>query len=145
MSIWQRWQAGRQYRREILEDLRVNGWRSASIWGQRVAGALRDRSAAVREFVAQAPEQARKAGQLVAAKVIGAQRSARLPEHLVERSARSVLGERRGPEPSAEWKQGYADVARAYVALPGLPESPEPPARPSWPHGPSREDPEAGG
>jgi hypothetical protein len=148
VGLVKRWQAARQSRREILEDVRANGWLSASMWGQRVGGALRDRGRDVREFVSHAPEHAWQAGQKIASRVIGVQRSARLPEHLVERSAWSVLGDRRGPQPSPEWREGYRKVAEAHV--PGLaPRVLEPaqPAGPSWPNPPARDDPdrEAGG
>lgn len=76
------------------------GWRKAAEGGRQV-----------REAIQHGAQEFRKAGARVAQKVIRVQRSAELPERLMQRSAWSVLGERRGPEPSGDWLAGYAEVA----------------------------------
>lgn len=141
-------------RQEVAEDLGVSR-RAPGLWGARIARALRTGAERGREFVSHTPGHARKAGQLIAAKVIGVQRTARLPEHLVERSARSVLGPRKGAEPTGDWLEGYRQVAEARIPAlawaarqqaeadegPGWSDGPDG-LRPSWPDNPSRDDPD---
>ena len=148
-------------------------------WGRRARQfGRRGRAAAgragrnVQRLASQAPEKARKAGQLLASKVIGIQRSAGMEDtwkgrRLMQRSAESVAGPHAGPEPSAVWQQGYAEVATAALSshppyrnaisrtlaaaaarVPAAPgaepghaaepgEEPRGPERPSWPSGPA--------
>jgi len=153
----------------------------AITWGRRVRHyGRRARRAGQRlqRVVSQAPEAARKAGRALARHVVSIQRSAGLDSRwrtrrLMERSLWSVVGDRKGLEPSGDWQQGYAE--QAVEMIPALqlspqgspppepdpawfdgpeppwldgPQPPEPPSRPMWPHrpaaGPEPEDPEAG-
>jgi hypothetical protein len=146
---------------------------SAPMWGRgvrRYGRRARRAGQHLRRVASQAPEAARKAGRAAARQVASIQRAAGLEagwrtRRLMERSFWSVVGDHgKGPAPSPEWRQGYAEQAVAMVPalwpaprepMPPGPEPPrlddpppEPPARPTWPRGPAKgpepEDPEAG-
>src|SRR5450755_2465438 len=106
--------------------------RRARQYGRRGWSAARKAGRNIQRLASQAPDKARKAGQLLASKVIGIQRSAGMEDtqkgrRLMQRSAGSVAAQRgrepgsvtaqrKGPEPSADWQQGYADVAKAALS-----------------------------
>jgi hypothetical protein len=64
----------------------------------------------------QALARARHAGQRVAAKVLGIQRSAALPEKLIQKSALSVAARPPVRESDAAWRQGYLQQAARTLA-----------------------------
>jgi hypothetical protein len=89
--------------------------------------------------VSQAPQHGRRAGRLMARKIIGLQRGVGLKERMVERSAWSVLGTHRGAQPDSAWREGYAQVVQAMV--PALaPSAVATPGTPRWPDAPARRD-----
>jgi hypothetical protein len=120
-------------------------WRKGQRW-DRASRAARKAAGGVRRVVEQRAGRAWAKGCEVARKVVSIQEAARLDHKLKLRSAQLTLGERKGPEPSLEWLQGYAAVAEAALVPDAAP--PEGPARPAWPRGPAldpeRDDPEAG-
>jgi hypothetical protein len=92
--------------------------RRARQFGRRGWSAAGRAGRNVQRLASQAPEKARKAGQLLASKVIGIQQSAGMEDtwkgrRLMQRSAESVAGQHDGHEPSADWQRGYAEVAAA--------------------------------
>jgi hypothetical protein len=139
---------------------------STPMWGRRVRRyGRRARRAGqhLRRVASQAPEAARRAGRATARHVVSIQRAAglegrRRTRRLMELSFWSVVGDHgKGPAPSPDWQQGYAEQAVAMVPalrpaprepLPPEPVPPEPASRPTWPRGPAKdpgpEDPEAG-
>ena len=92
------------------------GWRRRWSAARKLARAGGER---IHRVATQVPERAWRAGRDLARKVISVQRAARLPEHLMQRSAWSVI-ERRGEARPADaaWRAGYRQAAEARV--PGL-------------------------
>jgi len=149
-SWWEKRQEAARQRRELVADVRKNGWYSNLIDRGRKFG--RDNTERFKRLSSQSVLQAKKAGITAARRVLGVQASARLNEKLVQRSAASVLyADKKGPvsKSQAEWAAGYESRVRA--ARPGLLAEPEKaaagPDRPVWPFvgiSAEKDDPEAG-
>jgi hypothetical protein len=108
--------------------------RRARLAARRAAHLARQGAIRTQQAVGQQAERFRKAGRIVAVKVIQLQRMAGLNAKLMQRSAASVLYREKGPQPDPAWLTGYRDVVRA--ELTGV-VSPEPRHAPAVPRRPA--------
>ena len=60
-------------------------------------------------------DKAKSAGRLTARHILSVQRAAELPEHLVEKSARSTIERAVPRESDRQWQAGYKEVAERHV------------------------------
>jgi hypothetical protein len=128
--------------RDLADDARAGTWHRWLGSVRHVAGLTAGRIAQVGP---QGMEAARKAGRSLAAQVIAVQRAAHLPEHLMRKSAESVITPRAEARPGdAAWRDGYREVAAEAVWGPP-PEPPEPPDWGGWTSGPDGLEPPGGG
>ena len=89
------------------------------------AQATRGVAEPIQKVAAQGFNKAKAGGQFTARKVIGIQRSANLPERMVEKSARSVLDRPLNRAGDRAWQAGYREAAKVQVPYMFEPRQPE--------------------
>jgi hypothetical protein len=96
--------------------------RNKEPWYLRGPAAARDAATRAgrqaRQVVTQNVQRAREKGHDMARRLITTQRAADLPEHLVERSAKSVTDRDMARPSDRQWQKGYTREAQARV--PGI-------------------------